>query len=1516
VAGRETKTQAGGWVYPQTTPESRADGTVYDTMRKNRSRFGRFRKQRSEAEAQSKEKAQTDGAVKKERRRQSRRELLRAKKSQLKKNEAGKRTPPSPKSERRTTTDEGVAKETTRDDDRRDRDNKEKTAICTSTKEAGRGKGERRRPQYTRDVRLNLVVREHGQKPERKVYSPGREDSTGRDFYTECESDEEEEFETTPDTRGVTWGWPLSSNDDEVQSLTDRMHRRPAKAHTAAERKASGMKEMQRALRDTKSSEIGEKKTDADRREDERQERRERLAHTAAMKHGELISMPVRCGARRDQLSVWTATADTGAESTIVGVDCARIMRLRLMSAAGHGELIMANGMRFPRQMQAILSIVTPQGTLIHRLVEVLDVPFDIILGQDVLPDLGIRLTNLPLVAPRLKDEQYDMTDEESDEDDEFQFMTEVTNRHPDEDIGKQQLVIDGSEMETEERNQVRAAAAPGMRYNREECDKSKPCSHPCAEIDIKTSDDGMTYTPQRQVADAKKPLVSEQFEKFYAYNFIEPANPRNNANIAINAIWKPKEGNPFAAVRICYDFRMLNAKIINKLYDNIPTRDRTIERVRGFKCLSTLDLTIGFQQIRLKEEDRDKTTFRYGSKTWRSKTCPLGLVHVSGEFQSIMETIFASCADFISIYVDDIIIFSNSVEEHCEHIKRVLEIVNKNNLILSPGKCKFGYEEVAFLGHRVGRGKVTADPAKLEGVQKMAAPTSAKEVQRVMGKLQYLSGYVPHFSTIAQPISRLRGNSTKKWTDGEWSKECEQAFITLKKAIAYNLKLCSPTGKPLHVAVDASKYGLGAILYELDDDGVTKNVVEVASKALNKTQVNWGASKREMAALVFGLQRFRHYIDGVDGVSVFTDHAALTHLLTSQKLSSTLMDWLHLIMQYKFTLTHVPGIDNHLPDMLSRLLIKEVPAFEEHQRERSAELAQRASEPKEVHVMRLQHDWENTIIDSKEFVDMVAAVSDKIVPTTAAEKRRLLTEAHAGCHKGAEFLCKTVFKQGHWWPKMMNDAKVIAGQCTRCLQTIVGQKGWAPARSLTADLPMQHCAIDLAVFNRPTRQGNRVALIYTCILTGFTLLRALPDKKATTVATAIHSCMAVMGHPHFLNSDNGAEFKNKHLKLAMKAGNIDQRHLCPYAPSGNGAAERKVGSMKKMLRALRGADGIDNFDELLDTVQYAMNITTRAGQSMSPFEMVYARSPGPKATSAGSEEVLRQHDGKVSQKDLQERNRLMSEILFPRLAEARRQEKDVQNSRMNKRNKVVPSDHVRVGATVYRKNDNKKGARDDSWLGPYLVTERTEFDTYRLFDPVAEEYHRRRVPVNKLKVLSDDDTLPSERRVGEKLGAIEVETITAKRTLDDGGIEYKIKWLGHHSDQSTWQPAGTLNNAKDEVKDFETRDKARVKLQAQLLDERQQAYKRNDELLQAKEERIRKKIQDFVSQQRPGEGIVIDDQLDAYHKCFKPSAKFSCGTKKKWLDLVEEGTLANMVVPTGDNAEMGRRQSGRTKHT
>jgi hypothetical protein len=255
----------------------------------------------------------------------------------------------------------------------------------------------------------------------------------------------------------------------------------------------------------------------------------------------------------------------------------------------------------------------------------VLDIPFDIILGQDVLPDLGVRLTNLPLTASRLKDDIYDMTDDESDdEEDEFQFLTEVTNDHPDEDIGKQQLVIDGSEMNDADRDKVRAAAEPGMRYNSEECDKTKPCSHPCAEVDIKTSDDGMTYTPQRQVSDAKKPLVAEQFEKFYAYNFIEPANPRNNANIAINAIWKPKAGNPFAAVRICYDFRMLNAKIVNKMYDNIPTRDRTIERVRGFKCLSTLDLTIGFQQIRLKESDRDKTTFRYGSKTWRSKTCPL----------------------------------------------------------------------------------------------------------------------------------------------------------------------------------------------------------------------------------------------------------------------------------------------------------------------------------------------------------------------------------------------------------------------------------------------------------------------------------------------------------------------------------------------------------------------------------------------------------------------------------------------------------------------------------------------------------------------------------------------------------------------------------------------------------------------------------------------------------------------------------------------------------------------------
>jgi hypothetical protein len=210
------------------------------------------------------------------------------------------------------------------------------------------------------------------------------------------------------------------------------------------------------------------------------------------------------------------------------------------------------------------------------------------------------------------------------------------------------------------------------------------------------------------------------------------------------------------------------------------------------------------------------------------------------------------------------------------------------------------------------------------------------------------------------------------------------------------------------------------------------------------------------------------------------------------------------------------------------------------------------------------------------------------------------------------------------------------------------------------------------------------------------------------------------------------------------------------------------------------------------------------------------------------------------------------------------------------------------------------------------MVTERTEFDTYRLWDAVNSEYYRRRVPVNKLKVLSDDDTMPSERLEDGKLDAIEVETITAKRTKDDGTHEYKVKWLGHHSDQSTWQPANTLKNAKKEVAGFEKTDKARRRLQAQLLDERQQAYELRDKQLYEKEERIRKKIQEFVTRERPHDNVTIVDQLDAWHQCFKPTAKYNCGNKTQWLKLIETGTLENMAVPTNESGD-SRRQRTRT---
>jgi len=286
------------------------------------------------------------------------------------------------------------------------------------------------------------------------------------------------------------------------------------------------------------------------------------------------------------------------------------------------------------------------------------------------------------------------------------------------------------------------------------------------------------------------------------------------------------------------------------------------------------------------------------------------------------MEIILYDCREFVAIYLDDVIVFSNSDSQHAEHVACVLRLFNQYHLRLNVDKCKIGFRRVKYLGHLVGDGKASIDPSKLIELQQHARPNTPKATARFLGIMGFVAQYVPLFSQVVAPLRRLAGNghSNKPFHRDDWGATEETAFVTILKLLTANVVLHTPVpGIPLEVACDASKYGMGATLSQMVNG--ERQLIDVASRGFNKAsaEISYGACKRELAAVTFALKKFQYLLDGQKFI-LLTDHQALTYLATKDKPSQTILNWLHLLGQFNCTIRHLPGVLNTLPDYLSRI--------------------------------------------------------------------------------------------------------------------------------------------------------------------------------------------------------------------------------------------------------------------------------------------------------------------------------------------------------------------------------------------------------------------------------------------------------------------------------------------------------------------------------------------------------------------------------------------------------------------
>ena len=364
--------------------------------------------------------------------------------------------------------------------------------------------------------------------------------------------------------------------------------------------------------------------------------------------------------------------------------------------------------------------------------------------------------------------------------------------------------------------------------------------------------------------------------------------------------------------LRLCTDFRKVNSVTVPDPFP-LPRIEDLLDRVGKAKYLTKLDMTRGYWQVPLDDVSVPISAFvtPHGHFQWRYM--PFGLRNAPATFSRLVNKLLMGLEGFCAAYLDDIIIFSDTWEEHLSHIRAVLTRVREAYLTLSPKKCHFAVAEVDYLGHHVGLGRVQPRAQKVQALLSFPAPTTRRQLQQFLGLAGYYRKFVPHFAQITSCLSDL----LKKGTKFVWTPQTERAFLDLKSRLATQPILRPPDfTKPFCLAVDASDVAIGAVLFQ-EVEGL-EHPICYYSKKLDCHQKRYSTVEKEALGLIQAVRTFSVYF-GSSPVRVYTDHSPLQFLQRMSSQNQKLLRWSLELEQYNLDVKHRPGKENTIPDILSR---------------------------------------------------------------------------------------------------------------------------------------------------------------------------------------------------------------------------------------------------------------------------------------------------------------------------------------------------------------------------------------------------------------------------------------------------------------------------------------------------------------------------------------------------------------------------------------------------------------------
>jgi hypothetical protein len=675
----------------------------------------------------------------------------------------------------------------------------------------------------------------------------------------------------------------------------------------------------------------------------------------------------------------------------------------------------------------------------------------------------------------------------------------------------------------------------------------------------------------------------------------------------------------------MCVDYRMLNKITIKNRYP-LPRIDEMLDRLNGAKYFTKMDLARGYHQIRIKEEDIPKTAFRTRYGHYEYTVMPFGLCNAPATFQRLMNDIFRPYLDdFVVIYLDDILIYSKNLKEHKEHVRKVLELLRAHKLYAKHSKCAFAQIEVEFLGHILSQEGIATDPRKVEAIRQWPQLKTVHDVRSFLGMANYYRRFVPHFSTIAAPLSRLASGKTSVAVS--WGETEQRAFDELKLRLCSAPILIAPhPDAPLILHTDSSGVGVGAVLMQKIEK--SHRVIAYHSRKLNDAEKRYPAHEQELLSFVEAARVWRHYLYG-KRFMVRTDNWANTHVQTQPRLDPKRQArWMESLASFDFTIEYIPGRQNVVADALSRrpdylqiasLVVKndtnllnavrqDALLDGEYQRFREAAEIRRR---REMHV-RGGLLW---YLPECSQASLTGGTARLYIPQGDL-RRRLMHEAHdipiAG-HLGRAKTLERLARQ-YFWPKMSADVHHYTSTCPTCQKAKTGSS--KPIGLLhplqTPSQKWEQVSLNLITQLPPTKGTNYDAIV----LFVDRLTKRIHVAPTYTSVTAEGMAQLFFDHvfrhhglPRVLVSDRDPRFTSAFWKQLTSLVGTKLAMSTANHPETDGQTERANRTLEDMLRAFVGPHH-DDWDRYLTSVEFAYNESQQTSTGFSPFFLEYGQHP------------------------------------------------------------------------------------------------------------------------------------------------------------------------------------------------------------------------------------------------------------------------------------------------------------------